>query len=194
MPLASRAAYEMQTTMKQTSLINDNQRLVAIINEFGRKLPIHDAGNGPLWIHRNSIGISGIVRADSWESAYSICEDEFFPAGDDFDPADFATIFLCGRELWLHEHGNSWEAWQQLSDVEKEAVFLAPGKDVPYMGEVCDHPCWQEQYGFRSNARKEADGSLSSIYAKDLNGDSLEPLTAELASELKLTVEVADVE
>jgi len=29
------------------------------------------------------MGISGIVRAQTWEDAYSICEDEFFPDADD---------------------------------------------------------------------------------------------------------------
>lgn len=67
----------------QTTTITDNQRLVSVTNRFGRQLPIYDDGFGPLWIHRDSMGITGIVRAQTWEDAYSICEDEFFPSADD---------------------------------------------------------------------------------------------------------------
>lgn len=67
----------------QTTNITDNQRLVSVTNRFGRKLPTYDDGFGPLWIHRDSMGISGIVRARTWEDAYSICEDEFFPDADE---------------------------------------------------------------------------------------------------------------
>lgn len=40
---------------------------------------IYDDGYGPAWIHRDSMGISGIARASTFEDAYGICEDEFFP-------------------------------------------------------------------------------------------------------------------
>lgn len=63
--------------------ITDEQRLVSVTNEFGRSIPVYDDGYGPLWIHRDSMGITGVVRARTWEDAYSICEDEFFPAGDE---------------------------------------------------------------------------------------------------------------
>lgn len=72
-------------TMKtQSALINDSQTLVSASMHDGRiSIPVYDDGYGPLFIHRDSIGISGIVRAQTWEDAYSICEDEFFPAGDE---------------------------------------------------------------------------------------------------------------
>ena len=59
-------------------LIADSQSLRSATRN-GHSIPIYDDGFGPLFIHRNSIGISGIVRARTWEDAYSICEDEFFP-------------------------------------------------------------------------------------------------------------------
>jgi hypothetical protein len=175
-------------------LITDEQSLDGATNEYGRAIPVYDDGYGPLFIHRDSSGISGIVRAQTWEDAYGICEDEFFPAGDDYDPEDFKTEYKSGRELWLHEHGNNWEAWQALSEAEKNAAYRADGKDVPFVGEVCDHPCFQEQYGFRGNSRKESDGTLSSIYAKDLNGDSLDVLTPELLAQLGITLAISTPE
>lgn len=68
--------------MKATPLISDDQTLVSAKSRFGHEIPVYDDGYGQLYIHRDSMGISGIVRAQTWEDAYSICEDEFFPAGD----------------------------------------------------------------------------------------------------------------
>lgn len=68
----------------QDPLIKDNQRLIGATNYFGRFIRTYDDGyDGPLFIHRDSMGISGIVRAQTWEDAYSICEDEFFPSADE---------------------------------------------------------------------------------------------------------------
>ena len=137
-------------------LINDSQRLVGAKSRFGHKIATYDDGYGPLFIHRDSMGISGIVRAQTWEDAYSICEDEFFPAGDE--------------------------------DANEEAQKIEAMPD----GEEKNHEqaCWDEAYGFRGNGRKESDGSVSHIYAKDLNGDSLEMLTPKLLEELEITLEI----
>ena len=100
------------------------------------------------------MGISGIVRAQTWEDAYEICEDEFFPAATET------------HEEWIAEYGEDYT----------------------------DNACWQEAYGFRNNTRTEEDGTLSSIYAKDLNGDSLERLTPALLERLEITLEIAENE
>jgi hypothetical protein len=60
-------------------MLNDGQSLDGAKYSQGIEIPTYDDGFGPLWIHRYSMGISGIVRAQTWEDAYSICEDEFFP-------------------------------------------------------------------------------------------------------------------
>lgn len=137
--------------------IADDQRLVKVVNQYGRELPVYDDGFGPLWIHRDSMGISGIVRAHTWEDAYGICEDEFFPAGDEDAAKDYAEI----------------EALPEGSEEQKHL-----------------EACWEEAYGYRGNSREESDGTLSSIYAKDLNGDSLEFLSEALCKDLGLTVEL----
>lgn len=58
--------------------IPDDYRFVAA-RCGGYECRIYDDGFGPLWIARNSIGIDGIVRAQTGTDAYEICEDEFFP-------------------------------------------------------------------------------------------------------------------
>jgi hypothetical protein len=144
-------------TQITSELITDSQRLIAAQSRFGHSIPIYDDGFGPLFIHRDSMGISGIVRAQSWEDAYSICEDEFFPSGDD-DAAE-----------------------------EQKLIEATPE------GDRRDHlqACWDEAYGWRhSGSRRMPDGTLSMIYAKDLNGDSLELLTPELLERLEITLQI----
>ena len=143
---------------KANMRIADDQRLVRVVNSYGRELPIYDDGFGPLWVHRDSMGISGVVRAQTWEDAYGICEDEFFPAGDK-------------------------EAAEERAKIEALPEDSAERKHL--------EDCFDEAYGYRSSGRREGDGSQSYIYAKDLNGDSLEPLTEKLCAGLGLKIELA---
>jgi hypothetical protein len=138
------------------SLITDGQSLIGAVNRFGRSLRVYDNGFGPIWIHRDSMGISGLVRAQTWQDAYAICEDEFFPSGD-VDAADeMAEI-------------------QALPDGEEKDHLQA---------------CWDESFGYRGNGRTEKDGSVSYVYAKNLNGDSLNVLTDDLAKQLEITISI----
>jgi len=137
-------------------MINDAQMLVSAASRFGHPIRTYDDGFGPLWIHRDSMGISGIVRAQTWEDAYSICEDEFFPAADEDAAADY-----------------------------EEIEALPEGKERDHL-----EACWEESFGYRGNSRKEEDGSLSSVYWKDLNGDALDRLTPALVAELEITLEI----
>ncbi len=192
------------------SLINDTQRLVGAKSRFGHKIATYDDGYGPLFIHRDSMGISGIVRAQTWEDAYSICEDEFFPeASETIEEMEkeFSTEYLSGRELWEHEKGKLLEkwTWQDLSEDGRAAVRSRPGKDVPFdssNGGFTEHKCWQEQYGFRPNGPRAGnweDGRPKDpighgIYAKDLNGDSLDLLTQKMIEEWEITLEIESEE
>lgn len=90
----------------KTTLINDTQRLVAAKNHFGSSIPIYDDGFGPLFIHRNSMGISGIVRAQSWEDAHGICEDEFFPSADsEATDKPYSELSEHEQECWNESYG-----------------------------------------------------------------------------------------
>jgi hypothetical protein len=132
------------------TLITDEQRLVGAKSRFGTPIPVYDDAYGRLYIHRDSMGITGIVRARTWEEAYGICEDEFFPSADDdaFEPP-----------------------YDQLSEHEQA--------------------CWDEAYGYRPNGQggptRDRDRG---VYAKDLNGDSLDLLTDKLVMELEITLQV----
>lgn len=49
----------------------------------GVSIPVYDDGRGPLWIVRDSMGVDAIIRADTWEEAWGIWEDEFAPEADE---------------------------------------------------------------------------------------------------------------
>src|SRR5690349_16839590 len=101
------------------TLITDEQRLTGATGRFGHAISVYDDGFGSLYVHRDSMGISGIVRAQSWEDAYGICEDEFFPeASETIEEmrAEYSTEYVSGRELWLRETGKTWEDFNALSE------------------------------------------------------------------------------
>lgn len=51
----------------------------------------YDDGYGQLYVYSETIGVCGVVRAKSWESAYEICQDEIM------DGSSFAEMIEdCG--------------------------------------------------------------------------------------------------
>jgi hypothetical protein len=169
------------------------------------EIPVYDDGYGPLWIHRDSMGILGIVRAQSFEDAYGICEDEFFPEADE-SIEDFRREYNFTRKhvKMIHPVVNgeidlSTIRPDSLGDYESGS--LRDGQFVKW--ETIETPCddengWAENdlfceaFGFRSNGPNSTDVLKHGIYAKDLNGDSLDLLTPELAESLGITIATED--
>lgn len=173
--------------------LTDNQRLVSAKTRHGTPVPVYDDGWGPLWIHRDSMGISGVVRARDWNDAYSICEDEFFPEANDSVEdleAEYSTIWLSPRECWDFINPN--RPFHTLKPHEQKMVSGNSGMQVVFDRHWSEHPCFQEAYGFRPNGPNSRDTLKHGIYAKDLNGDHLDQLTDALIQELGLVVEISD--
>ena len=181
----------MKTTSKP--LISDEQSLKGALSQWGTPVPVYDDGFGPLWIHRDSMGTSGIIRAQSWEDAYSIAEDEFFPEASE-------TI-----EELVAEYGFKRESVKIIRDLatwkERDATSADyPLKDGQFVRwetrETPDPDAWSENelfceaFGFRPNGPNSSDELKHGIYAKDLNGDSLEKLTPELLAALEIALEL----
>lgn len=55
-----------------------------------------------------------------------------------------------------------------------------------------ENELFQESHGFRPNGPNTKDKIRHGIYAKDLNGDSLELLTPKLAKELDITITIEE--
>lgn len=187
-----------QQRKNMSALINDSQTFLGATNRWGRELPIYDDGYGPLWIHRDSGGINGVVRARSWADAYEICENEFLPEADD-------TIEEIAKEYnFVRDHV---KIVRGKDGIERDAIFP---DDYPHLNKVefvrwetretpCED-CWaenelfQEAFGFRSNGVNSTDKVKHGIFVRDLNGDSLELLTSELLNEVEITLNIKDEE
>ena len=201
-------------------LINDSQRLVSAKGRFGHNIPVYDDGYGPLFIHRDSMGISGIVRARTWEDAYGICEDEFFPeASETIEEIrkeynfkrESKKVVKCVRGTPIDPHLGINERFVEDKDYDDNGGRLPDGMFVRW--QTIETPCedengwaenelFQEAFGFRPNGPRSGtwqDGAPRDpvghgIYAKDLNGDALDTLTPELLAELEITLEIQDEE
>lgn len=171
----------------------------------GVDIHVYDDGFGALYIHRHSIGVSGIVRAMSWEDAYSICEDEFFPEA-------YETIEEIVKEYGFKrdcrkvvKDDSVLVAVEPLAAGERFAVYpddYSDGKLAPEFirWETIETPepdAWPENelfcegFGFRNNGPNDLDTVKHGIYSKDLNGDSLDRLNQAMLDELgiELTIE-----
>ena len=178
-----------------SELINDSQQLVKVTNQYGRELPIYDNGFGPLWVHRDSGGINGVVRTQTWEDAYEICEDEFFPEADEtIDELKKDYGFQRESVKIIRDKYTSDERPAQPSDYPLgEFQFVRwETKETPDPEAWIDNGLFQEAYGFRPNGPRKGDKHNHGIYAKDLNGDYLDALTPAMVKELGLTIETVD--
>jgi len=187
-----------------TSLISDSQAIVSAKTRFGHDIPVFDDGYGPLFLHRDSMGISGIVRAQTWEDAYSICEDEFFPeASDKIEEIrnEYNNVQRFAKIVWDHAIGREREAVYpddyatgildktKLKFLRFDTITTsAPDGEDVWM----DNELFQEAFGFRPSGPNQRDTIKHGIYAKDLNGDYLEELTPTLLKELEITLEISD--
>lgn len=196
-------------------IIQDGQRLVGATHKSGFSIPVYDDGFGPLFIHRHSIGISGIVRAQTWEDAYSICEDEFFPEADE-------TVEELQKEYGFRrkhkkvvrdataqagEHTSAGERLVLDSDYVNgklpDGLFIRWATiETPDPEAWIDNELFQEAFGFRPNGARSGkwengeprDPIGHGIYAKDLNGDRLELLTPELLQSLAIKLQIENEE
>lgn len=196
----------MPTTMKHTAeLIKYGQSLTsACYTNSETAISTYDDGYGPLWISRNSIGINGIVRARTWEDAYSICEDELFPEADE-SMEEIVKEYGFKREhkkvvadssVTVASNGlNAGERFERYPEDYPNGK-LAPELirwatiDTPDPDAWMENELFQEAFGFRNNGSNDRDTHKHGIYQKDLNGDSLDRLTSEMLEEIGITLTV----
>jgi hypothetical protein len=180
----------------KTTLIKDGQSLERANYIRGHAIQTYDDGFGPLWISRDSMGVNGIVRAKTWEDAYSICEDEFMSEASE-------TMEEIVKEYgFTREHVKVVKDASVLVSTDHTQVGerFATNEDYPASNggkllpefvrwETIETPnpeAWMENelfteaFGFRPNGPNVRDTHKHGIYAKDLNGESLDMLTSEL--------------
>jgi len=175
-------------------LITDEQSLVSASSRFGHSIPVYDDGFGSLFIHRDSMGVSGIVRAQTWEDAYGICEDEFFPSASE-TWEELVKEYGKTREHVKIIRRDGIERDCQLSDyplaagefVRWETRETTPETEEERNEAVSSNALFCEAFGFRPSGRNSMEGDTG-IYSKDMNGDCLELLTPELLEALEITL------
>lgn len=175
--------------MKDTKqLITDSQSLNGATYHRGNfSIATYDDGFGPLWISRNSIGINGIVRAKTWENAYGICEDEFFPEATE-TIEDIVKEYGFKREhkkvvkdstvLVASDHCAVGERFEVYPDDYPNGALVPEfvrweTVETPDSEAWSENELFQESFGFRPNGPNVHDTLKHGIYSKDLNGDDL---------------------
>jgi len=165
----------------------------------------YDDGSGPLWLSRNSIGINGIVRAQTWEDAYSICEDEFFPEADEtlaeiIQEYGFKRKHVkIVRDTTVLVATETCGVGERIAAPSDYAPSLIPEFirwetiETPDPDAWADNELFQESFGFRPNGPNKTDVLNHGIYAKDLSGDSLDRLTTKLAEEQGIALQISEV-
>ena len=182
-------------TKQHSELINNEQSLVSAQFQHGTPIRTYDDGFGPLYILRDSMGILGVIRAMTWEEAYEIAEDEMFPDCD-----------LTMEEI-VKEYGFKRDYIKIIRD-ENGAERVVESSDYPFKATAVSFVRWEtkktpdpeawpenelflEAYGFRPNgARSGSTSPMSHIYAKDLNGESLDILTPAMVSDLGIVLNI----
>lgn len=163
----------MNTTITADKQLNPDNFELSFATRFGHPVKYYDDGFGPLWIYRDAGGLIGIVRAQTWEDAWGIVEDEFLPVVPADEVYEAYGMFdkLCDH-LKSKGHENTIELRRFAS--EWAPVYF----QLTDLGEVE----LEEGYSYQSNA------TGTGIVYHDLNGELLDPLTVELCEQLELTI------
>lgn len=173
----------------QGAMDPDNLEL-AFSTSSGREIRYYDDGMGPLWIYRNTHGIVGIVRAQDEWAAMEIVDDEFLPVvpveevPEAYGQWDAFAAWCRAHYPASPEFSCPSKAWSHCCDFVREYLPVWWKIRSKEWQETGDWPELVEGYRHQSNA------TGSGIVSYDLNGESLELLTLELAERLELQITV----
>jgi hypothetical protein len=65
-----------------------------IKSQFGRPIRWWDDGFGPMWVYRETMGVLGVVRAQTWHDAFECVQDEIMDGCtfDELEPEEQEAI------------------------------------------------------------------------------------------------------
>lgn len=177
--------------MKTQNMIPDDHRLTAAETRHGQSLKTYDDGDGPLWLYSESLGPVGVIRAQTWEDAYEIAEDEFMAeAGETVEELKKEYGLRREHRKVVRDKITGEERWARLEDYPLgEFQFVRwETTETPDPDAWAENELFLEAYGFRPNGPNGTDKRGHGIYQKDLNGESLDKLTPQLMETLGLVV------
>lgn len=96
--------------------INPDEMTLEFLTRFDSPIRYYDDGFGPLWIMRDSMGIVGIVRCQSWHDAWSIVEDEFLPVVPRDELHDAYNLSREEFDSLSHAERNETGNWPDLAE------------------------------------------------------------------------------
>lgn len=169
-------------------LINEDDSLVSVKSQWDNPIPFYDDSFGPLWVFCNSLGVAGIVRAQSWESAYERVRDDILspiPPEDVIEAYGYYThpenpLDMENNKIWFACKGAGEKLGRFGSEEEANKFCLAQISLDPEGVDL------REGYAYQGNA------TGSGIVMHDLNGESLDPLTMERIEKFGLKIETED--
>lgn len=155
----------------------------------GDPTKVYDDGSGPVWAYEESFGILGIVRADTFQSAWEIVTDEILEPISEEDVLEAYGFDI--REL--PKVGQfSLSTYTLHDESEYPAVLVghytshgAANEVAHYLLKTSDRNL-QEGYEYQSNA------SGTGIVQMDLNHHNLVQVTQEYLDERGITLEIVD--
>lgn len=164
-------------------MINNDQTLQGAISEFGNPIKVWDDGSGPLWAYQESLGIVGIIRAQTWEKAYECMLDSILePIADDEIPEAYGLYILPDNEFAVEV-----KVWTIVDDVkETRTAFSNESLAKLYIQDIIKSQERDliEGYDYQPNS------TGSGIVLTDLNGSYLSPLTAEFVVKHSITLQI----
>lgn len=177
----------MKISAEQMGHVKIGEGRLSAVRWRGMEISVYDDGDGPMWLYENSQGLNGVVRARDYTTAWGICEDEFLEEAPSMEELRglYSTITLSGFDLWKRDNpkGTRLE-WNSIPKVGQRN-----GEEVAYVGEIYDHPRFQEEHGFRPNGPNKGDVHKHGIYMRDLSHETLTKLTPEKMKENNIELE-----
>lgn len=180
-------------------MINDNQSLVGAYTTdvLGERHPLktYDDSWGPLWIYSEVYGPMGVVRAQSFESAYRICQDEIMTRVSKEDLLDVYGLYVLEHKGFYYlcpDFDPSWGWHETFGGLIPGRLVLGrfvtrEGAEEAGRAYISEHELdLVEGYEYQPNA------TGTGIIAYDPNGQRLEELTPEVADHLGITIQVTD--
>jgi hypothetical protein len=177
--------------------IQDNQSIVRVTDKNGNEIPFYDDGYGPLYVHHDQCGhfsfVAGIIRAQSFDEAYEIVEDEFLPEADESLEEIIKEYGFKRESLRVVETGNG-EKYLEPGEMpaEGERFVRWHTKETPDPDAWSENELFQEAFTFRPSGPRKGDVHNHGIASKNLEGVHLREVRESDAEEFTIEISTED--
>jgi len=131
----------MQPKQSDGMIRDGDNFLGASYGDLRYPMRIHDDGYGPLWIYLETLGPFGIVRAQTWEDAHTIVQDEIQDTATWEEIEDAADYLEPGwQERGELPEGYSFTSTSKIAseDLNGSALRLLTAEDLEAHGIVLE--------------------------------------------------------